>query len=230
MTFQARSFAWSIGIHGLIVLGVIVVQFSASTQTRVAVIDFTLGDTLISSTDQQEPPQQIEAPRQKAKRPAPRPSEEIKEVNVPSLETQIPRPSQVSIYGKEVSASTPEVVQGASPTSVTSHSQTAGTAGTGATVEQVKATYLKEHFAYIRDRITGSISYPYAARKRGWHGQVKIAFVICEDGGVIDVRVIDSCGFSVLDGNAVDTVKKVAPFPRPPSRAEIRMVINYRLD
>jgi len=68
------------------------------------------------------------------------------------------------------------------------------------------------------------------ARKKGWHGRVKIGFVIREDGGVIDVRVIDSCGFNMLDQNAVDTVKKVAPFPCPPVRAEIRMAINYRLN
>ena len=85
------------------------------------------------------------------------------------------------------------------------------------------------HF-YIRDRITGSISYPHVARRMGWHGRVKIAFVVCEDGGVIGVRVIDSCGFSILDRNAVDTVMNVAPFPRPPVKAEIRMVITYRLE
>jgi len=102
--------------------------------------------------------------------------------------------------------------------------------GTGQTPDESRVAYLKEHFAYIRDRITKSISYPPMARKMGWCGHVKIAFVVCEDGGVNNVRVVDSSGFSLLDRNAVDTVKNVAPFPRPPVRAEIRMVITYKFN
>ncbi|OPY91415.1 MAG: Gram-negative bacterial tonB protein [Syntrophaceae bacterium PtaU1.Bin231] len=98
------------------------------------------------------------------------------------------------------------------------------------TPEQSKATYLKEHFVYIRDRITRGIAYPQTARKMGWSGQVKIAFIVFEDGGVNDVNVVESSGFGLLDRNAVETVKRVAPFPRPPVRAEIRMAITYRLN
>ncbi len=105
-----------------------------------------------------------------------------------------------------------------------------GSAGAGATPEIARAAYLKEHFVYIRDRITGRIVYPHLARKMGWGGQVKLAFVVCEDGGVNDVRVVESSGFGLLDRNAVDTVKSVAPFPSPPVRAEIRMAISYRLN
>jgi protein TonB len=108
--------------------------------------------------------------------------------------------------------------------------ETAGRAAPGATPETARAAYLKEHFVYIRDRITGSIAYPHLARKMGWCGQVTIAFVVCEDGGVNDVKVLESSGFGLLDRNAVDTVKNVAPFPTPPVRAEIRMAITYRLN
>lgn len=107
---------------------------------------------------------------------------------------------------------------------------TAGLSAPGATPETARAAYLKEHFVYIRDRITGSIAYPHQARKMGWCGQVKIAFVVCEDGGVNDVKVVESSGFGLLDRNAVDTVKNVAPFPTPPVRAEIRMAITYQLN
>ncbi|MDQ1330396.1 MAG: periplasmic protein TonB, partial [Thermodesulfobacteriota bacterium] len=97
-----------------------------------------------------------------------------------------------------------------------------GNAGTGTTPETSGAAYLKEHFAYIRDRITGGITYPGMARKMGWCGQVRIAFIVCEDGSVNNVRVVESSGFSLLDRNAVDTVKNAAPFPIPPVKAEIR--------
>ena len=66
--------------------------------------------------------------------------------------------------------------------------ESSGNARAGSPPEVSRAAYLKEHFVYIRDRITGSISYPHMARKMGWCGQVKIAFVVCEDGGVNDVR------------------------------------------
>ena len=104
-----------------------------------------------------------------------------------------------------------------------------GKPGAAATPETARAAYLREHFVYIRDRITGGISYPRMARKMGWCGQVKIAFVVCEDGGVNDLRVVESSGFTLLDRNAVETVKQVAPFPSPPVKAEIRMAITYRL-
>jgi protein TonB len=96
--------------------------------------------------------------------------------------------------------------------------------------EAFKAAYLKEQYLYIRERIVTSISYPPLARKMGWCGRVKIIFVVCEDGGVDNARVVESSGFTLLDTNTIDTVKKAAPFPSPPVRAEIRMAITYRLD
>jgi protein TonB len=68
------------------------------------------------------------------------------------------------------------------------------------------------------------------ARKNGWSGQVRIAFIVREDGGVADVKVLESSGFALLDRNALDTVRQVAPFPCPPVKAEIRMAITYRLN
>ena len=96
--------------------------------------------------------------------------------------------------------------------------------------ETSKAVYLKEQYLYIRERIVTRISYPSLARKMGWCGRVKIAFVVREDGGVDNVRVVESSGFTLLDTNTIDTVKKAAPFPGPPIRAEIRMAITYRLN
>lgn len=105
-----------------------------------------------------------------------------------------------------------------------------GSSGAAARSEASKAAYLREQYLYIRERIVNGISYPSLARRMGWCGRVKIAFVVCEDGGVDNVRVLESSGFTLLDTNTIDTVKKVAPFPRPPVSAEIRMAITFRLD
>ncbi|HBH62697.1 MAG TPA: hypothetical protein DDX85_13370 [Nitrospiraceae bacterium] len=89
---------------------------------------------------------------------------------------------------------------------------------------------MREHFTYIRDRIMNNISYPQTARKMGWSGKVTISFVICENGDAEDIKIIQSSGFGILDRSAVETVKKVLPFPEPPLRAEIVIPVVYRLN
>ncbi len=92
-----------------------------------------------------------------------------------------------------------------------------------------RAQYLKKHFRYIKDRIQRSICYPRIARKRGWEGRVVVSFVVCEDGRVQDMRIVESSGFSVLDKNAMAAVHEAVPFPRPPVRAELIVPVVYRL-
>lgn len=96
--------------------------------------------------------------------------------------------------------------------------------------EKARQRYIKEHFSYIRDIITKNISYPYMARKMGWSGRVTVSFIIAENGSVKDIRIVESSGYDLLDKNAVDTVRKVSPFPRPPVTAEIVVPVVYRLN
>lgn len=92
-----------------------------------------------------------------------------------------------------------------------------------------KQQYLKEHFAYIKDSVQGRISYPMIARKMGWQGKVLISFVVCRDGSVKDIRIIESSGFKALDKNAVEVIREVAPFPQPPVAAELIIPVVYKL-
>lgn len=96
--------------------------------------------------------------------------------------------------------------------------------------ESEKNRYLKEHFAYIRDAIMKNLSYPPTARRMGWEGRVVVSFVVNEDGHASDIRIVEGSGFGILDKNAVETIKKASPFPRPPVRAEIVMPVAYRLE
>ena len=89
--------------------------------------------------------------------------------------------------------------------------------------------YLKANFSYIRDMITRKIIYPETAREMGWQGKVKVSFVISSDGFVKDVQILQSSGIEILDKNAVETVKKASPFPRPPVAAQLIIPISYRL-
>jgi len=99
----------------------------------------------------------------------------------------------------------------------------------GGSVENAKRLYLKEHFAYIRDMIMKYVSYPHVARKRGWTGKVVVSFIVSEKGLVNDIRIVESSGFPILDNNAIETIKKAAPFPKPPVRAELVMPIVYKI-
>jgi protein TonB len=99
---------------------------------------------------------------------------------------------------------------------------------------QVNPTSLREHYvkanySYIRDAVERRTSYPSIARKMGWEGKVLVAFTVCDDGQVEDIRIIKSCGFKALDKNAIKTIKACAPFPKPPVRAEVTLPISYRL-
>ena len=94
--------------------------------------------------------------------------------------------------------------------------------------EQLEQRYLQEHFAYIRDLIAKQLLYPPMARKMGWSGRTTVTFMILEDGSVQNIRITASSGFPVLDRGAVETVRKTAPFPRPPLRATITVPISFK--
>lgn len=91
-----------------------------------------------------------------------------------------------------------------------------------------RAAYLKEHFNYIRDLITRNLAYPAVARRMGWKGQMIVSFVICEGGRVENIRILKSSGHRILDENAVNTIKRIQPFPKPPVKAEIVIPIAYQ--
>jgi len=90
--------------------------------------------------------------------------------------------------------------------------------------------YFKEQFNYIRSIVLQHIHYPEEAQNRGMEGKVLISFVIMEDGNVKDLKVLTSSGYALLDKNAMETVKKSAPFPKPPANAELQLPITYVLE
>jgi len=102
--------------------------------------------------------------------------------------------------------------------------------GTGNSPEQLRSKYLSENFAYIKDIIQKHLTYPSKARREGLEGKARVSFIILENGQVSNIRIISSTGYEILDLNVIDTIKEVAPFPKPPVKAELRMPIFYRLE
>ncbi|MBU0728703.1 MAG: energy transducer TonB [Proteobacteria bacterium] len=37
-----------------------------------------------------------------------------------------------------------------------------------------------------------------------------VSFVVCEDGSIIDIKILESSGYSLLDTNAIKIVQKVS--------------------
>lgn len=92
------------------------------------------------------------------------------------------------------------------------------------------SAYLKSHFNFIRGHLREHLCYPSIARKRGWSGEVMVAFTIYPDGRADDVAIQKSCGISLLDKSAVKTVHNACPFPLPPMAARIVIPIVYQLN
>ncbi len=100
----------------------------------------------------------------------------------------------------------------------------------GISADALRKKYLSEHFAYIKNIIQENITYPARAQRMGWQGKVIIDFIILENGNATNIKIAQSSGFEVLDDNVIKTVEAVAPFPKPPVKAELRVPIIYRLE
>jgi len=75
-------------------------------------------------------------------------------------------------------------------------------------------------------------SYPPLARRHGWEGAVRLGYDVTPEGRVINVRVLASSGYPVLDRNAQETLSRVPPlgptgWPRPVEALEL--AVHYQL-
>lgn len=68
----------------------------------------------------------------------------------------------------------------------------------------------------VKQRIEERRIYPAWARKQGLEGTVLVSFIILANGEVKEIILIRSSSSSVLDQEAVNTIKKASPFMPPP--------------
>jgi len=254
MNYQIRAFQLSIIVHtAAIILLILAGNHFVSKQERLLVVDFTLSDSseprhglwmitpgkhksIGSETKIAKQEQELPGPEREMPQPMKQEGVPVKEeVQAPLVAAQVPAVTQnekaggsengrekdarSSSSGYETGTSLPSG-SGMSGPSAGISDGAYGAAGIG---------YLKANFSYIRDMIMKRIIYPERAREMGWQGKVKVSFVISSDGFVKDVRILESSGVAILDRNAVETVKKASPFPRPPVAAQLIIPISYRL-
>jgi len=70
--------------------------------------------------------------------------------------------------------------------------------------------------------------YPALARARNWEGVVEVEFLIAPSGSLEKISVVQSSGFSVLDEEALATVRRAQPLPYYSS--VLRVPIHFDLE
>lgn len=170
------------------------------------------------------PPMRPEPPRQAQAKPPPERPASLAAVAGRQSATVAPAdPPREGAVSKEPGAVPP------APVSPAPRNATAAAREPGAAAHQAQQRYAKEHFAYIRELITGRLVYPAMARRMNWSGKTTVAFTIDENGSVHALKVVESSGYQILDKSALEAVRNVAPFPEPPVRTRIVIPISFTM-
>ena len=128
---------------------------------------------------------------------------------------------------KPVLAKSPEVVQPPPPPVIAAAPKTEAPAVAAPvappaeppkpTVNQVDVDNAKNQYGNLLSReVAKHKQYPKIAQMRGWQGDVELDLQIDGSGNLVTSKVRTSSGFEALDKQALEMVKKAAPFPLPP--------------
>ncbi len=163
-----------------------------------------------------------EPPMEKPQTPTAQPSE---------VKTTPPAPSQTSANQATEPSPPPQPASARANTGIPRAQEEIQRVDAQPSPQAQREQYLKEKLAVISQIIQRNISYPPMARRMGWEGKVVLAIRICEDGSLKEVKVLESSGYEVLDRNAVETVRRVAPlFPKPPVEVVVKLPVSYKLE
>lgn len=99
------------------------------------------------------------------------------------------------------------------------------------------APVIKADYGWLMKSLLGRIdelkNYPHMARMNHWEGKVVLRAVIKDDGQVLMVDVQESSGRSILDNDAMETLRKASPLkleqPLGKPQVAILMPISYSL-
>lgn len=233
MNYQLRGFRLSLIIHAALLLLIIAMNNLLIQSGKPLIIDFSIENSSLTGEQRKTPA--LKSDKMKVTQP-----EQIK----PQSVVAAPAPQQIAANSNTaaesqapVSASKPPAGVQAATNSSSAGQSTAKTEpkassgqGHGYPVEETKQSYLKEHFAYIRNIVQKKLTYPRIARQMKWEGKVIISFIVCPDGYAKEIMVKESSGIEMLDRNAVAAVHEASPFPRPPVEAMLVMPVSYVLN
>jgi protein TonB len=232
-----RFYGISLGMHAIVIIMIACAAHAPHPNPPVT-IDFTISSAQPGASPHPPAPARVETaakpksvtpPPKQVVRPVPPATKPVEENNEKSL--QETSPVAVAQTPKEIAppVQTPEPASRDEGTTQTASGAPTGRSNgkSAGSAEVMRSRYLKEQFNYIRDKIASNVRYPRHARRMGWTGVTHVSFVIEENGTVSDVKVIKSSRVSLLDEEASESVRRSAPFPRPPVRARIVIPVEY---
>jgi protein TonB len=176
---------------------------------------------------------------------APQPKEETKSQTAEhpghgksSLQTKeiSQKPASQEREGKDLQAQTNKSVESPSrPTSSSTQTSPYPSESSKLTDESkrlaLEESFLRERLSVISNIVQRHINYPPIARRMGWEGKVLVSFVLEPKGDIRDLKVLKSCGYEVLDKEALDAIRRsYKDFPKPPVSVMVKLPINFRLE
>lgn len=168
-------------------------------------------------------------PRVHEKRPVPSP-ERLKDVAPSTQPSQIPEPSQVTaVEGTSPATGSAAVSPALGAWLAQAHGKDAGGSGNGPSGGRQGEGGMRYDFTYVRERILSNLHFPASARQRGQTGKIVVSFSLMADGQVERIAIIAGSGHDILDQAVIDTIRRVAPFPRPPVSAQLVLPIVFHL-
>lgn len=74
------------------------------------------------------------------------------------------------------------------------------------------------YLAGIKRKIEGLWGYPLEAQARGITGSLLVVFTIAQDGSLNDLQLVQGSGYTILDDEALNAVRRAAPYNPFPER------------
>ncbi len=245
---QGTAWISSLLFHTLMLGGIFLLSQAMQQPLKIKLVDFNILDSMTTVDETLKAPvlpvappilQPPQPPQVKIKKVRPKPVKPVAPTPPPVAEVLTAEP--VAVEPEPLVSTVPEAViepvTAAEP--VTPVAETLSSAAPSPTAAAGKVAapklspsqrYLQARFGYIRKQILKNLVYPQRARRMGWQGQVKIRFVVDPSGKVRDLEVLETSGYPLLDRQALNAVKRAAPFPPPPVAAEISLPITFRLE
>ncbi len=159
-------------------------------------------------------------------RPAPSPHI-VKEVA--TTEPAQSRPEPAEAVTESASSATGQSSSASSPGAGLAQGKDGGGAGNGPSGGRQGEGGMRYDFTYVRERILSNLRFPASARQRGQTGKIVVSFNLMADGQVERIAIVAGSGHDILDQAVIDTIRRVAPFPRPPVSAQLVLPIVFHL-
>ncbi len=91
--------------------------------------------------------------------------------------------------------------------------------------------YLKELIRYLNQQARERDLYPPIAKRLKIEGEVIIRVTINEDGTIDEnsIKITDPSGYNVLDKGAIEILKKLQPYKKPPKKITVEIPIVFQI-